>query len=726
MDVVISRNDTVDHGRFGRHQHDDNAQEQEEGWWFASTAIPLIAATVGPLANVFSIAALVVSWRMSLVPGGKDNEPNWDGDPSTLVQEVYGFGFPDPRWCYDLNAISLACGFIGNLFLLANFTNRIRYIIALPASIILWYVATGLLTGITVSMNVHVPPVRPQETYTQGFWYGVIAAVLYMICSMSLMINMLGYFLGHYGQHFNLSEAQRTLILQTMMFFIWLAGGAGIFANVETTYGHQGWLFTDALYFCDVSILTVGFGDLYPTDDIGRGLVFPYTVGGTIMLGLVISSLTRFTAEISSENVVRKRFESARKRTVERSQEGENLLRRTRHGSRPSVSAPIDMFRENSVIEGRRVSTQQRDLSEAEQLTDGLAIPNTRSDALQRAAEQTSKAVAIAKPKARRKRKPRALLLREEKDRFDAMRRIQSATHRFKRYTALTASVIAFAILWCVGAAVFFVTEKHTQGLSYFRSLYFAYVSLLTIGYGDEAPKSNAGRPFFVVWSLLAVPTMTILVGDMGDTVISSFKSGTSTLADFTILPKYGIWRKLLDKSPWLLGKLQQRAEKKAAKRRLEAGFEAGPENKNSNCDEDDHEQQPPTLDTLALERITPSSDEHLARKLAHTIRRTAQHLKDDEPRRYSYEEWVEITELIRFSAGRRRRRKQRDGTSAANADSQELIAVEEEQEELIEWDWIGENSPMMAFGKSEPEFVLDRLCESMVRYIRARAPETD
>lgn len=104
--------------------------------------------------------------------------------------------------------------------------------------------------GTTIAMNVYDAPQRPQETYTQGFWYGVMAAILYLICSMILMINMLGYFLGHYGQHFNLSEAQRTLILQTMMFFIWLAGGAGVFARVESTIGNQGWIFTDALYFC--------------------------------------------------------------------------------------------------------------------------------------------------------------------------------------------------------------------------------------------------------------------------------------------------------------------------------------------------------------------------------------------------------------------------------------------------------------------------------------------
>lgn len=99
-------------------------------------------------------------------------------------------------------------------------------------------------------MNIHYAPQRPTQTYTQGFWYGVIAAILYLVCSMILMVNMLGYFLGHYPQQFNLTESQRTLLLQSILFFVWLAGGAAVFSTVETKYGHQEWLFTDAVSLC--------------------------------------------------------------------------------------------------------------------------------------------------------------------------------------------------------------------------------------------------------------------------------------------------------------------------------------------------------------------------------------------------------------------------------------------------------------------------------------------
>ena len=40
-------------------------------------------------------------------------------------------------------------------------------------------------------------------------------------------------------------------------------------------------------------------------------------------------------------------------------------------------------------------------------------------------------------------RQPKIFLMKQEKDRFDAMRRIQHETHKFKRYYALTMSIIA-------------------------------------------------------------------------------------------------------------------------------------------------------------------------------------------------------------------------------------------------------------------------------------------
>jgi potassium channel subfamily K, other eukaryote len=58
-------------------------------WWFASTAFPLLAGTFGPIANAFSICALVQSWRVIVPPGGT---------------EEHGIKIQDPHWygCVDL------------------------------------------------------------------------------------------------------------------------------------------------------------------------------------------------------------------------------------------------------------------------------------------------------------------------------------------------------------------------------------------------------------------------------------------------------------------------------------------------------------------------------------------------------------------------------------------------------------------------------------------------
>ena len=53
---------------------------------------------------------------------------------------------------------------------------------------------------------------------------------------------------------------------------------------------------------------------------------------------------------------------------------------------------------------------------------------------------------------------------------------------------------------------------------SYFNAMYFCFLCLITIGYGDYAPKTSLGR-VFVSWAVGAVPLMTILVSNVGDTL---------------------------------------------------------------------------------------------------------------------------------------------------------------------------------------------------------------
>lgn len=636
------------------------------------------------MANCLSIAALVVYWRNKLVDTGISADDDSEGimDPRWYRESTgnHVSNLDDADWsprCIALNTASLVMGFVGNLFLLFNFTKRVRYIVALPATIVFFTFACGILTGITSCMAIYVPP-KDGEVYSQGFWHAVIAACLYLFCSIILCINMLGYFLGHYPQHFTLTDEQRNLILQTMMFFLWLGGGAGVFAKVT------GWSYVDALYFCDVTILTVGFGDFYPEDDLGRGLVFPFSVGGIIILGLMVSSIHKFANELSKDNVIKKHMESRRVNTLSRAvtispeeQRRDDLEKQMAlsPGFRPEISSPIINIDPNN-----RTVQFGDDGRENEPAPSQFFKSASQRGPLHRTFMFVTAPVRSLTPK-----KPKALIMRQEKDRFDAMRNIQLGASKFKKWYALLLSVIAFGILWCVGALVFYECEKDVQGMTYFEALYFCYVSLLTIGYGDLAPKSNAGKPFFIVWSLIAVPTMTILISDMGDTVISSFKRGTFKLADFTVLPKDGLFKEVVDKNPWLTRLIQRRAERK----RTEKGL-GSPKQEDAPI---------PTIEDLVNEDL---SEVELTKKLAFAIRRTADDMKNHQHARYSYEEWVEFTRLIRFT---------KPGALSS-------LEHDEEVEGIIEWDWLAENSPMLS-EQSESEWVLDRLCESLLRQLK-------
>ena len=139
-----------------------------------------------------------------------------------------------------------------------NFGNRIKYIISLPMSIILWFLSSGFvglssislqvtrltgkkLIGDLAAMNSHAKPDFPSQIWSGGFWYALAAAVLYVILMLALMANLVGYIRGHYPQHFELTEDQRTLIIQTMIYFIWVAGGAAVYSKIES------WHFLDAV-----------------------------------------------------------------------------------------------------------------------------------------------------------------------------------------------------------------------------------------------------------------------------------------------------------------------------------------------------------------------------------------------------------------------------------------------------------------------------------------------
>jgi len=86
-------------------------------------------------------------------------------------------------------------------------------------------------------------------------------------------------------RHMARSAEALTVLLSA---FTLLAGGTYVFHQIE------GWRPLDALYFCVISLTTVGYGDLTPKTDAGKAVAIVY-----ILLGLgVIMALATTIAQV--------------------------------------------------------------------------------------------------------------------------------------------------------------------------------------------------------------------------------------------------------------------------------------------------------------------------------------------------------------------------------------------------------------------------------------------
>jgi potassium channel subfamily K, other eukaryote len=200
-------------------------------------------------------------------------------------------------------------------------------------------------------------------------------------------------------------------MLQTMYFITYLLLGALVFSKVED------WEFVVAVYWADVTVLTVGLGDYSPQTDVGRGLLFPFALGGVLTVGLVVGSIRSLVLERGREKMSARIVEKRRGEAIHN-------------------------------VDARKQTIKISWFAAADFSTDPALSPAQR---------------------------------REEE--FKVMRKVQEAAETQRRYMGLLMSTTFAVSLWLVGAAIFMVTER-TQQWTYFDSVYFTFVCLLTIGYG--------------------------------------------------------------------------------------------------------------------------------------------------------------------------------------------------------------------------------------------------
>lgn len=539
-----------------------------------------------------------------------------------------------------INAVSLVFALIANLALLLNMARRIRFEIAQPIIIAGWYISSFLLLGILIGLGVLMYlPENAGHVYTQAYFYGAFAAGLYFIIASLMVVTGWGTYKGHYSREYKLTTSQRTLMLQTIIFFIYLLGGSAVYARIEA------WKFLDALYWADYTLLTIGVGNFVPTTHLGRGLLFPYAVGGIMILGLIISSIRTLMLEHGRQRIA------------------ELLTART-----------------HDFLVKQAFSKRNNPL--VPNLTNYGDEANELSD------------------RERQKRE------------FITMRRVRQLATVQHKWISLVTSLMVWIALWLIGAAIFCRSENHIHW-TYFEALYFAYTTLLTIGYGDFYPVSSLGKSFFVFWSLLAVPTITILISNISDTLIRFVKDITLFIGEITILPgDQSFHERIKDvfKTSWRDKWLQETVGEKKSSQDYLNDMDNGTDRTDFSSRRRDIEAEEHKKEESARRRgdIAAENVHHYHYVLFREICKMMELATKNLSKEFDYLEWEYYLDLI-------------SGQHKPPLESSTAQAEEDmkRQKQFREWSWIDKKNPLLG-EKTEVEWLLNALTEALERELKS------
>ncbi|GAA95008.1 uncharacterized protein L969DRAFT_51947 [Mixia osmundae IAM 14324] len=232
---------------------------------FAKVA-PLISAILAPLSTLMDIPALSERWYT-----------------------FNGVALPDPTASLALSAVGLAFNLIANVLLMIRFSAQSSWWrLATRLSLLGWLMKTILalanliLFGITTRNG-------PGYSYDEGFWCAVVS-----VCISGIIVIMLGI---HYFLEFKHSDVLasreirvtgRHFMMSTAAMFGLIAIQALIFSRIEH------WTYLEGIYFSVVVMLTIGYGDFYPTHTATRILLFFFLIANIAALAQLVNGMVTF------------------------------------------------------------------------------------------------------------------------------------------------------------------------------------------------------------------------------------------------------------------------------------------------------------------------------------------------------------------------------------------------------------------------------------------------
>jgi len=223
---------------------------------------------------------------------------------------------------------------------------------------------------------------------------------------------------------------RRNSLTALAVLLIVILGGGGIIQKIEggnSNAYEERWTYLNSVYFCVVTISTIGFGDLVPKTSGGKAFVVIYGGLGIIVVGYCIVIIAREFLNLAAYLVAVEERLNAKKREAE---------------SEPPVA-------ESSIQLG-----------------------------------------------------------------YMTKNRLHLYWIFYRELFVISGLIL---IVWFGGAGIFSAAE----GWHYGNAVYFCFVCLLTIGYGDYVPRTEFGIIFFIFYAFIGHLIFGYLLGKIGALLIA-------------------------------------------------------------------------------------------------------------------------------------------------------------------------------------------------------------
>jgi hypothetical protein len=353
--------------------------------------------------------------------------------------------------------------------------------------------------------------------------------------------------LKHLVQHLlqdkdKLTSVQLNVLFSLIIFFYIVQIGGLAYSAIE------GWDLRQGVQFSVVTVATIGYGDSVPKTNLGRGLLFFYfPVAFGVMSYTVsllwtqlfthaeehFSHLSEFVSLYCLKPIRDRRRRAARRKAAairteialkQRMSTRARLAAKEQRQEQVAHSTTLTVRPENETATGA-VCDVSRLLPHAHAHSVSPDDPHQHSASIELAKIGAVEVAALDEDEARLALEEAAELEQFEAD-VDASLVESSAQSTAARDVHRTDQKLFLAFLFVLlivlgGAAVF----KYYETWSYFESVYFCFITLTTIGYGDFAPTVPETKVFVIYYVMVGLGALAYVLSLFNEKINKKMES---------------------------------------------------------------------------------------------------------------------------------------------------------------------------------------------------------